>query len=126
LPDATLDWVKVFGEGAHRAHVEAFAAGDAGLGVDSLNMGFKPPVYHIQDVATRNLCTGLITPHAHYTPIHPLLDQGCPKGNVRSLDLFEDVVLPVDTELISQVLKFALATGIADRAIEGMLNQQEF
>jgi hypothetical protein len=88
-------------------------------------MGLKTPINHIKHMTARNLDTGLNAPQAHYASIHPLLNERRPIWNIWPLNPLRAIVLPVDPILVRQVLKLALAPGIADRTIKGMLDQQE-
>jgi hypothetical protein len=126
LPDSSFDRTQVFSKGPYGTDMETFPTGDACIGIDRLNMGLKPPVDHIEDMRAGNLYAGLDAAHTHHTTIHPLPDQRCPKGNSRSFHPFQNEILPVDPVLVGQVLKLALAPGVANRTIQGMLNEKEF
>jgi hypothetical protein len=105
--------------------METFAAGDTGLRFDGLDVGLKTLIDQVKDMRARDLDTRLNAAHTHDTPIHPLTNQGSPEGNIGPLKPFTNIVLFVDPELIREILKLALPSGIADRAVQGMLNEQE-
>jgi hypothetical protein len=81
---------------------------------------------HFEDISPWNIDTGLDAPETHHAPVKPLPDQRSPVGDGRNFSPFRRKLILLDSKFMGPVLELALSSGIADWAVQGMVNQQEF
>jgi len=105
--------------------VEAFPTRDAVLFSNRLHKGREAMFRYFKDISAWNIDTGLNAAETHHAPIKPLPDQGSPIFRRWDLSFLRGKFILLDSEFIGAVLKLAFPSGIADRAVEGMIDQQK-
>jgi hypothetical protein len=106
--------------------MEAFSTGDTILFSNSLHMGRIPMLRHFQHIGSWNINAGLDATKTHDASIHPLPNQRSAIFYGWPFYFFSDELDMVDPEFIGTVLELAFSSGIADRAVQRMVDQQEF
>jgi hypothetical protein len=103
--------------------MKAFSAGDTVFFSKGLHMGNEAVFRHLEDIRSRHLHTGLDTAEAHHASIKPLPDKGGPIGYGGKLSFFRWELVLFDPEFIGSVLQLTFSSSIADRAVQGMIDQ---
>jgi hypothetical protein len=97
--------------------MEAFSTRDTIFFSNSLHMGGKTTLRHLEDIRPRYIHTGLNAAETHYTSIKPLPDQ---RGSIRDggeFPLLWRILIFFDPEFVSSVLELAFSSSITDRAV---------
>jgi hypothetical protein len=103
--------------------MEAFSTGDTIFFSNSLHMGGKAMLCHLENIRSWHIQTSLNAAETHHTSIKPLPDQRGTIGDGGKLSLLLRILVFIDPEFISAVLKLAFSSSITDRAVQRMVDQ---
>jgi hypothetical protein len=104
--------------------MKTFSTGDTILFSNRFHMGDEAMLCHLEDVRSWYIETGLDAAQAHDASIKPLPNQRGSIGDGRKLSFFRRKLIFLDPEFIGTVLELTLSSGIADRAVQRMVDQQ--
>jgi hypothetical protein len=97
--------------------MEAFSTRDTIFFSNSLHMGGKTTLRHLEDIRPRYIHTGLNAAETHYTSIKPLPDQRGSVADRRKFSFLRRILVFLDPEFIGSILELALSPGIANRTV---------
>jgi hypothetical protein len=103
--------------------METFSTGDTILFSNRFHMGDEAMLCHLEDVRSWHIETGLDAAQTHDASIKPLPNQRGSIGDGRELSFFRRKLVLLDPEFIGAVLELTLSSGIADRAVQRMVDQ---
>jgi hypothetical protein len=106
--------------------METFPTGDTIFFSSGLHMRDESMVFYLEDIRPRHIEAGLDASKTHDTSIKPLLDQRGSIGDGRKLPFLGRKFILLNSEFISSILELTFASCIADRAVQRMVDQQEF
>jgi hypothetical protein len=106
--------------------METFSAGDAVLFSGGFHRRKKPMLCDLKHISSRDVDAGLDTTETHDTSVKPLPDQRRSIFHTGNLSLLRRELILLDSKFIGAVLKLTLSSRIADRTIQGMVDQEEF
>jgi hypothetical protein len=78
---------------------------------------------HLEHIGSWNVDAGVDASQTHHTSIEPLLDQ---RGSIvwmGPIHFFWRKIVSINSKLIDTILKLTLASGIADRTVERVIDQ---
>jgi hypothetical protein len=103
--------------------MKTFSTGDTILFSNRFHMGDEAMLCHLEDVRSWHIETGLDAAQAHDASIKPLPNQRGSIGDGRKLSFFRRKLVLLDPEFVGTVLELTLSSGIADRAVQRMVDQ---
>jgi hypothetical protein len=105
--------------------MEAFSAGDTILFSNCFHMGGEPVFFDLEHICPGNVETGLDASQTHDTSIKPLPNQRGSIGSGGNFPLLGRKFVLFDSKFIGAILKLAFSSGIADRTVKRMVDEQK-